>query len=104
MKTIALKKIAIVLPDGSAGVLDYAEQIRGIVSAPGEGQRGLSVDEIRNSMRVLDALDKAQDSELNLEDNDYNYMIGKVNAARFGFASADILQFVEDVNNPVRKD
>ena len=97
MKAVPLKKVVTTSPNGVDGELDYKDYIKTIVAMPIEGQRGLSIEEIRSSMRVLDALDKAEGEMIDLEDQDYEYMKSRVSQARFGFASAEILQFIDDV-------
>jgi len=97
MKAVPLKKVVTTSPNGVDGELDYKDYIKTIVSMPYEGQKGLTIDEIRSSMRVLQALEKASGDVLDLEDQDFDYMKKKVNAARFNFASAEILQFIDDV-------
>ena len=99
MKAVPLKKVVTTSPSGADGELDYKEYLKTIVAMPNEGQKGLTIEEIRSSMRVLNAIEKVGGDVLDLEDQDYEYMKKKVNAARFGFASAEILQFIDDVTN-----
>lgn len=96
MKTIELKRLETIKPDGSPTVLDYKIQLEGIMRAPLDPSRGADIEEIRNSIRVLDVLSKAKD-KLVLEDADYEYMCRKVNAARYILASPAVIQFVDDV-------
>jgi len=78
---------------------DYKEVIGSVIRLPTGDQRGLEIEEIRSSLKVLDALDKAGDY-LNLEDADFYFMADKIKAAKYTFVSPVIVQFVDDVTNP----
>ena len=77
--------------------VNYAEYIRVIMQAPINPQIGADIEEIRSSIRVLDALDKSTHGEINLEDADYKFFVMKIKTAKFMFVNREILQFVEDV-------
>ena len=93
MKIIELKILG---EKGKVGFLDYKSLIRTIVQVPSDTRQGLSVDEVRKSVRVLDALDEAKD-KLTLEDADYNLLRTKVNDFKFAFAHKNIVAFVDDI-------
>lgn len=92
-KVIKLKKLG---KEGESGQLDYAAMIRVIIQSPTNPQQGLTVEEIRKSVRVLEALDKAK-GKLELEDADYDVLKTKVENFRFGLAHKDILTFIDDI-------
>ena len=101
MKTIPLKKVQMKRPDGVDMTLSYWVQLQTTMRTPMDVQQGANVDEIRKSIRILDALDKAgEDAEFfELEDTDFEYMADKVKASRFTFADPAIVQFVDDVTD-----
>lgn len=96
MKRIPLKVTSIELLDGTVQPLDYKDYIRGIVKSPLDPNKGIGVDEMFGSLRVLTALDKAGDV-LELEDADFEFFVTKIKAARFMTVDANIAQFVKDV-------
>jgi len=98
MKRIPLKKVAVTSTDGKEDTLDYKVMLEFIVRNPGDStKRGMDITEIRNSLRVLDVLEKAEGEWADFEDADYAFMIGKVHEARFGIVHHAIVQFVDDV-------
>ena len=91
MKTIKLKVVEM---DGRQ--FDYKEELKTVFRAPADPQRGADYEEMRRSMRVLDALDKANDT-LVLEDADFTNLQERVKKARFVMVHPIIVQFIEDV-------
>ena len=100
MKRIPLKKIPVTTPDGKEDILDYKTMLELIVRNPGDPTKhGMDITEIRGSLRVLDALEKAEEDWVDFEDADYNFLAGKVREARFGMVHLAIVQFVDDVTS-----
>jgi len=97
MKRIPLKKVAVTTPEGKEEIMDYKELLEKIVRSPSDRQRGMDINEIRSSLKVLDALEKADGEFIELEDADFAFMSGKVHEARFFYANHAVLQFVDDV-------
>lgn len=97
MKRIPLKTVDVSLPSGSEMSLDYKTQLQVILRAPIDPKAGIDIEEMRGSIRVLDALDKADGDFCDLEDADFFFMVKKVNSAHFAQAHPAILQFVDDV-------
>ena len=96
MKHLPLKLVEMTRPDGQVGDLDYKLQIKQIITMPVQSQSGISVEDLRRCIRVLDALEKAGDT-LDLEDADFEFLKGRILSAKFAFAHPAILQFVDDV-------
>jgi hypothetical protein len=96
MKRIELKRFQFTMPEGGQQTMDYKGQLQHIMRMATDPQRGADIDEIRHSLRVIDALDKA-DGFVELEDADYEFMVKKVRAARFPVAVPELLQFLDDV-------
>ena len=92
-KIIELKKLG---QENEPGQLDYAAMIRVIIQSPTNPQQGLTVEDVRKAVRVLDALDKSKD-KLELEDADYEVLKTKLDAFKFGFAHKNIITFVDDI-------
>jgi len=97
MKRIELKEIKQIDPAGNEAVLNYAEYLRVIMQSPMDVQAGAGIEEIRHSIRVLDAVDKAKDNHIVVEDADYAFMVKKIKAAKFMFITPEIMQFVDDM-------
>jgi len=97
MKRIPLKKVPVSRSDGSEAVLDYKEQLEFIVKVPRDAKVGMDINEIRGALRVLEALEKAEEDWVDFEDADYNFLMEKVRVARFGIVHPAIVQFVDDV-------
>lgn len=96
MKTIELKQVKHTDPAGNEAVLDYADYLRAIMQSPMNPQAGADIEEIRHSIRILDAIDNATD-RIEIEDADYAFLVRKINAAKFMFITNEILQFINDM-------
>ena len=96
MKTIELKQVKQIDPAGNEAVLDYADYLRAIMQSPMNPQAGADIEEIRHSIRILDAIDNATD-RIEIEDADYAFLVRKINAAKFMFITNEILQFINDM-------
>jgi hypothetical protein len=99
MKRIPLKSVQMTTPDGKEMELNYWAQLQMTMRTPMNVQQGADVEEIRKSIRILDALDKIdRDAEfLELEDSDHEYLVTKVSATKFTFVAPELVQFVDDV-------
>ena len=94
MKTIELKKLE--MDDGEP--FDYKEIMGNIVRQPNDPTIGITIEEIRKSVRILDALDVSEKT-LELEDADYNTLKKKVKTYKWALAHRSIIIFVDDINN-----
>ena len=92
MKEIKLK----ILGKGTKEQLDYKTLIKTIAQTPGNAQAGLSLDEVRKGVRILEALEKATDI-LKLEDEDYKLLCEKLETFKFGLAHKNIIEFADDI-------
>jgi hypothetical protein len=95
MKQIALKTVDMDI-QGVARKLSYKNELQIIFSAPADMSKGANVEEMRRSIRILDALDKSTDV-LELEDADFVYLKDRVPNAKFAFVHSVLVQFVDDV-------
>jgi hypothetical protein len=91
-----MKQIQLKVVEFDQGVLDYKKELTTIFHTPADPKAGAEIEEMRRSIRVLDALDKATDV-LELEDADYNYLRERINKARFGMVHPAIVQFIDDM-------
>lgn len=109
MKSVELKVIPTSVPgeDGKEVIVDisYKNQLIHLMSIPADG-RSASIDEMRSSIRVMDALQKVPDPEkgsefpvVELEDADYTFMKQKVLGSRWPQVDKEILAFIDDVTN-----
>jgi hypothetical protein len=84
-------------PEFAANLLDWSEAIRQVIRRPLDQQRGADIDEIRRGIRVLDALEAA-DQVLELEDADWEHLKQKTEAMQWAFVDRRIVTFVEDIH------
>lgn len=94
MKKIELKTLD--APDGPP--IDYAQVLREVVKRPLNPQAGIQIAEMRQSLRVLDAID-ASNGTLELEDSDYAHLREKILAMPWNLVDRRILELVDDVTN-----
>jgi len=83
-------------PEYAANVLAWAEVVRQVIRRPLDPQKGADVDELRRSMRVLDALERAS-AVLELEDADWEHLKAKTLAMQWAFVDRRIISFIDDV-------
>ena len=93
MKSIPLRTLE--AADGSPAI-EYASVLREVVRRPLNAQAGIQISEMRQSLRVLDAID-ASNGVLELEDSDYAHLKEKLLAMPWSMADKRILMLVEDV-------
>ena len=96
MKQFNLKTVNLKKPDGTDTTLEYRALILQIMRNPIDIQHGADIEEIRKSIRVIDAVEAA-DGVCKLEDTDYAFMVKKIRGARFMSASQAIVDFVDEV-------
>ena len=95
MKTIELKTIEGV-HDGKPLKIVYKAQLIEVMKTPLNGEWA-SVNEIRSSIRVMEALETATGDTLNLEDADYDHMRQCVLSMRWPIKNKLVIQFTDDV-------
>ena len=93
MKEIKLK---ILDKDKPSEQLDYKALIKSIMQSPSDPRAGLTLDEVRKGVRVLEALEASQDV-LRLEDTDYKLLLSKLDKFKFGLAHKNIIEFADDI-------
>ena len=89
MKTIPLRDL---------GEIRYAEVLREVVRRPLDPQRGADITEMRQSIRVLDALETANGT-LELEDSDYAHLREKLERMSWSVVDKRLVQLVDEVLN-----
>ena len=94
MKEIKLK----ILDADKPTELDYKGLIHSIISTPANPQAGLSLEDVRQGVRLLNTLEKSTEV-LRLEDADYSYLTNKLKSFKFAQAHKNIVQFADDINN-----
>jgi hypothetical protein len=84
-------------PNYEPNRVDYKDIIENAVRIPLDRQSGATVDEMRKGIRILDALDAAQNDVLALEDADWEFLKSKVE--KFPWAGTDrrFVRFYDDV-------
>ena len=92
-----MKRIQLMVIPGDPP-LDYKATLVEVVSRPLNPAAGASIDEVRQSIRVLDALEVANGT-LELEDADYRHMLDKLKAQPWGKIDRRVVQFVDDVSS-----
>lgn len=86
-------------PEFSANLLSYDEAIKQIIRKPMDASKGAEIEEIRKGIRVLDALDKAENGVLTLEDSDWEHLKAKTEAMQWAFVDRRIARLVDDILN-----
>ena len=92
MKTIPLKTL------GPAPEIDYASVLKEVIRRPLNPAQGASIDEMRQSIRVLDKLEAANGT-LELEDADYQHLTQKLTQMPWNLIDRRIIQLIDDVTN-----
>lgn len=87
MKHIPLRKIE---------DMSYDEIIRTVVRQPLDKEKGVTIDEMRKGIRILDKLD-ASTTVLELEDADYDHLKAKIEAMQWGIVDRNLLDFIDTV-------
>jgi hypothetical protein len=95
VKKITLKELP---GDANTETMKYSVVLREVIRRPLNPQAGMGIDEMRQSIRVMDALDSA-DGTLELEDSDYQHLRSKVDAMQWLLVDRRIIQLVDDVRN-----
>ena len=94
MKSLVLRSLPDTRPEGAT--IDYRDVVQQVIRAPLKPEAGVGIEEMRQSIRVLDALDKANGT-LELEDADWNHLVAKTRAMQWAFVDRRILTFIDDV-------
>lgn len=94
MKKILLRILEV--PDGPS--IDYKAVLTEVVRRPLDPQKGIGIQEMRNSIKVLDALD-ASNGSVELEDSEYDLLKQKLDSMPWSYADRRILQLIDDVSN-----
>ena len=95
MKSIPLRTLD--APDNSDPIV-YKDVLAAVVKRPLNPREGIAISEMRQSLRVLDAID-ASNGTLELEDADYSLLKEKINAMPWNLVDRRIIELVDDVNN-----
>jgi hypothetical protein len=97
LRTIPDDRFSSGTPEYETNRLDWAEVIRQIIRRPLNPQQGADIEEMRKGIRVLDALEAA-DQVLELEDADWEHLKQKTEAMQWAFVDRRIVTFVEDIH------
>jgi hypothetical protein len=84
-------------PEYEPNLIDYRSTIEQCIRSPLNRQTGASIDEMRRGIRILDALDAAQDDVLALEDADWEHLKQKVEAMPWIMVDRRIVTFYDDI-------
>lgn len=98
-------------PEWEANRVDYRNLIEQAIRVPLDRQTGATIDEMRKSIRVLDALDASLHDVLALEDADWAFLKTKVERMpwamvdrRFVLFTDDVLEATDAVRMPAMQD
>jgi hypothetical protein len=92
MKHIPLKMVVVEI-EGKPTRLSYKAQIVELIRHP---VNGANYEDVRHSIRLLDALEGA-DNTLELEDSDFEFLKQRVLSTRWPYVDRYVLTFIEDV-------
>ena len=95
MKAIRLRTVQSG-PSDVEGELEWAEVIRQVIRKPKDASKGVEIEEMRKSIRVLNTLEKSN-GVLELEDADWEHLKEKTLAMQWGIVDSRIVQFVDEV-------
>lgn len=84
-------------PEYEANRVDYRSLIEQGVRVPLDRQNGATIDEMRKSIRVLDALDASQDGVLSLEDADWEFLKTKVERMPWTMVDRRFVTFHDEI-------
>lgn len=95
MKRIRLRKEKM-SPQGVEGEFDWTDVMRQIVQRPLDPQKGVDIEEMRKSIKLLDILDDSN-GVLELEDTDWEYLKAKTVAMQWAVIDRHIVRLVDDI-------
>lgn len=77
-----------------------------VVRRPSDPRTGMSIDEVRRSVRVLDNLESLESTadSVSFEDADYDFLINKLNDFKFALADKRIVDLIDRATNPKTSD
>ncbi len=78
---------------------DYRANLEAILKSPSDPQRGMQIEDVRRSVKILDALDRAKGTKFILEDEEYSHLKARVDAAFWPFALPAVVSFVDDIDH-----
>jgi len=77
---------------------DYAGVLSLVIKSPLDPRAGMDLDEQRKSIRILDKVEAAKTGTmLTLEDADYDFLVSKLKAFKWGTADRRIVELVDNV-------
>jgi hypothetical protein len=93
-----MKRIAMKVYEGTDGQAEIrsAEILRNVVRQPLDRREGITIDEMRKSLRVLDAIDAANGT-LELEDADWQLLHDKMVAMTWGVVDKRLVELYDAV-------
>lgn len=84
-------------PMYDAALVDYRTLVEAALRNPLDRQTGATISEMRQSIRVLDALDRSENGILELEDADWQHLKLKVEHMPWATVDRRILEFCDDI-------
>lgn len=102
MKRIALRSLPdphfpLGTPEYEANRVDYRALVEQALRIPLNRETGATIDEMRKSIRVLDALDASKDDVLSLEDADWEFLKQKVEKMPWAMVERRFVTFHDDI-------
>lgn len=94
-----MRKIALPSHEG----FDAKALLRAIVASPTRRDTGLSLEDVRRAVKILEILDKGTETIL-LEDADWQFVRAKVESASYLVADRRVVDFADSVIKAVQID
>lgn len=99
-KIIENKKVNITLRNNATGneeikMMDYKELMRLCVNNPPQG--GYKIDDMRNRIRIVDAIADSKNGKVELEDSDVKVLKECVKSMAWSVLEQGIIDFVDEV-------
>ena len=97
MRTIQLKAVPMDVP-GAVETFDYRAQLLSILRTSSPSENGFDLGTMRTALKVLDKLDAAKSgSVVDMNDDEWEYVKGRIETQRWAFASQVIADFVDEI-------
>jgi len=96
MATVKMKSFMLVIGDDSTEI-KYTELLKSAVNSPKEG--GFSPVEMRERLKILDALDNSKNGEIKLEDEDIKLLAELVKDQRFSIVHQGFIDYTDYIQS-----
>lgn len=79
--------------------IEYSIDILKDLLGKAPDQNGLTIEQVRTSIKVLDVIDASIDGVIRLEDAEYNFVKHRISVTKWIVATKDLVEFIDAVMN-----